>query len=112
MLDNTIRPIYEAHGLLRVAFGKIEIAPAKDVEGLTLTFPVTPGPTYTLDRVSFVGADYSRSEWKDLSKLKTNQTVNFDEVKAAQERIRTDMRRKGYLNASSKVARDVDDMQH
>jgi outer membrane protein insertion porin family len=112
LLDNTIRPIYEAHGLLRVAFGKIETAPAKDVDGLTLTFPVTPGPAYTLDRVSFVGADYSRSEWKDLSKLKTSQTVNFDEVKAAQERIRTDMRRKGYLDAGSKVARDVDDMQH
>ncbi len=112
LLDNTIRPIYEAHGLLRVAFGKIEIAPAKDVDGLTLTFPVTPGPAYKLDRVSFVGADYSRSEWKDLSKLKTNQTVNFDEVKAAQERIRSDMRRKGYLDASSKVARDVDDMEH
>jgi outer membrane protein insertion porin family len=112
LLDNTIRPIYEAHGLLRVAFGKIETAPAKDVDGLTLTFAVTPGPTYTLDRVSFVGADYSRSEWKDLSKLKTSQTVNFDEVKAAQERIRTDMRRKGYLDAGSKVARDVDDMEH
>jgi len=112
LLDNTIRPIYEAHGLLRVAFPKIETAPAKDVDGLTVTIGVTPGPPYKLDRVSFVGADYSRSEWKDLSKLKTNQTVNFDEVKAAQERIRVGMRRQGHLDATSKVARDIDDTEH
>jgi len=94
LLDNTIRPIYEAHGLLRVAFPKIETAPAKDVDGVTLTVEVTPGPPYKLDHVSFVGADYSRSEWNDLSKLKIDQTVNFDEVKAAQERVRADLRRK------------------
>jgi len=112
LLDNTIRPIYEAQGLLRVAFPKIETAPAKDVDGVTVTVQVTPGPVYKLDRVTFVGADYSRSEWKDLSKLKTNQTVNFDEVKAAQERIRVNLRRQGYLDAGSKVARDVDDTEH
>jgi outer membrane protein insertion porin family len=112
LLNNTIRPIYEAHGLLRVAFPKIETAPAKDVDGLTMTVQVTPGPVYKLDRVSFVGADFSRSEWNGLAKLKTNQTVNFDEVKAAQERIRVNLRRAGHLDASSKVARDVNDTDH
>jgi outer membrane protein insertion porin family len=112
LLDNTIRPIYEAHGLLRVAFPKIETTPAKDVDGISVTVQVTPGPVYKLDRASFVGADYSRSEWKDLSKLKTNQTVNFDEVQAAQDRIRVNLRRQGHLDASSKVARDVNDTEH
>jgi outer membrane protein insertion porin family len=112
LLDNTIRPIYEAHGLLRVAFPKIETVPAKDVDGISVTVQVTPGPAYKLDRVSFVGADYSRSEWNSLLKLKTNQTVNFDDVKAAQERIRVNLRRQGHLDASSKVARDVDDTEH
>ncbi len=112
LLDNTIRPFYEAHGMLRVTFPRIETAPAKDVDGISITVQVTPGPAYKLDRVSFVGADYSRSEWNSLSKLKTNQTVNFDEVKAAQERIRADLRRQGHLDASSKVARDVDDTEH
>jgi outer membrane protein insertion porin family len=112
LLDSTIRPIYEAHGMLRATFPKIETAPAKDVDGISVTVAVTPGPSYKLDRVSFVGADYSRSEWRDLSKLKINQTVNFDEVKAAQERIRVNMRRAGHLDASSKVARDVNDTDH
>jgi len=112
LLDSTIRPIYEAHGLLRVAFPKIETAPAKDVDGISVTVQVTPGPAYQLDRVSYVGADFSRSEWKDLAKLKTNQTVNFDEVKAAQERIRVNQRRAGHLDATSQVKRDLNDTDH
>ncbi len=112
LLESTIRPIYEAHGLLRVAFPKIETAPAKDVDGVSVTVQVTPGPAYKLDRVSFVGADYSRSEWNNLSKLKTNQTVNFDDVKAAQDRIRVNLRRQGHLDAASKINRDVNDTEH
>jgi outer membrane protein assembly factor BamA len=112
LLDNTIRPIYEAHGLLRVAFPKIETAPAKDVDGISVTVQVVPGPAYKLESVSFVGADYSRAEWKDLSKLKIDQTVNFDEVKAAQERIRVNQRRVGHLDASSHVKREINDTDH
>jgi outer membrane translocation and assembly module TamA len=59
-----------------------------------------------------VGADYSRSEWKDLAKLKTNETVNFDEVRAAQDRIRASQRRAGHLDATSQVKRDVNDDDH
>src|ERR1700722_4175656 len=112
LLDNTIRPIYEAHGLLRVAFPKIETAPAKDVDGISVTVQVTPGPAYQLDSFTFSGADYSRSEWKDLAKLKTNQTVNFDEVKAVQEKIRVNQRRAGHLDATSQVKREVNDTDH
>ncbi len=112
LLDNTIRPLYEAHGLLRVAFPKIETAPAKDVDGTTVTVQVAPGPAYDLERISFVGAEYSRSEWKDLVKLKTDQTVNFDEVKAAQEKIRANQRRAGHLDATSQVKRDINDAEH
>jgi len=112
LLDNQARPIYEAHGMLRVAFPKVDIAPAKDVDGVSVTVQVAPGPVYNLQRVDFVGADYSRSEWKDLSKLKTDQAVNFDEVKAAQDRIRANQRRAGHLDATSQVKRDVNDEDH
>jgi outer membrane protein insertion porin family len=112
LLESTARPIYEAHGLLRVTFPKIDIAPAKDVDGVSVTVQVVPGPVYKLNRVSFVGADYSRSEWKDLAKLKTNQTANFDEVKAVQDRIRANQRRAGHLDATSQVKRDVNDAEH
>jgi outer membrane protein insertion porin family len=109
LLDTTIRPLYEARGLIRVSFPKVETEPAKDVDGVSVTVQVEPGPAYKLDRVRFVGADYSRSEWNDLAKLKTNQTVNFDEVRAAQGRIRDNLRRAGHLEAASQVKRDVND---
>jgi len=112
LLEAAARPIYEAHGMLRVTFPKIDIAPAKDVDGVTVTVQVAPGPLYKLDGVSFVGADYSRSEWNDLAKLKTDQTVNFDEVKAAQDRIRANQRRAGHLDATSQVKRAVNDDDH
>jgi len=112
LLDSAARPIYEAHGMLRVTFPKIDIAPAKDVDGVSITVQVAPGPVYKLDRVAFVGADYSRSEWNNLAKLKTNQTVNFDEVKAVQDRIRVSQRRVGHLDATSQVKRDVNDAGH
>jgi outer membrane protein insertion porin family len=112
LLDAAARPIYEAHGMLRVTFPKIDITPAKDVDGVTVSVQVAPGPLYNLDRISFVGADYSRSEWNNLAKLKTNQTVNFDEVKAVQDRIRADQRRAGHLDAASQVKRGVNDAEH
>ncbi|HTW63856.1 MAG TPA: POTRA domain-containing protein [Bryobacteraceae bacterium] len=112
LLDDQIRPIFEARGLLRVTFPKIETAPAKDVDGVTVTVRVESGPLYKLTGVRFVGGDFYRGELKDLSKLKLNQTVNFDEVKAAQGRIRDKLRRRGRLDASSQVQRDINDVNH
>jgi outer membrane protein insertion porin family len=112
LLETSARPIYEARGMLRVEFPKIETAPAKDVDGVSVTVETVPGPVYKLVRASFVGADYSKQEWKDLSKLKMDQTANFDEVKAAQDRIRDNLRRAGHLHATSQVMRDVNDADH
>ncbi|HTC35351.1 MAG TPA: POTRA domain-containing protein [Bryobacteraceae bacterium] len=112
LLENQIRPIYEAHGLVRVSFPKIEVAPAKDVDGITVTTRVEQGPVYKLGAVRYVGGDFSRKELKDLSKLKPDDPVNFDDVKAAQGRFRESLRRQGYLDASSQVKRTVKDADH
>jgi len=112
LLENQIRPMYEAQGLVRVSFPKIETAPAKDVDGVSVTVQVEQGPVYNLSKVRYVGGDFSRQELNSLSKLKLNQTVNFDDVKAAQSRIRDSLRRQGHLDASSQVKRDVNDTDH
>jgi outer membrane protein insertion porin family len=112
LLDNQIRPIYEAHGLVRVSFPKIETAPAKDVDGVSVTVRVEQGPVYNLASVRYVGGDFSRQELKDLSKLKPDQPVNFDDVTAAQVRFRDSLRRQGHLDASSQVKRDIHDTDH
>jgi outer membrane protein insertion porin family len=112
LLDTTARPRYEARGMIRVAFPKIETEPAKDVDGIEVTVEVAPGPVYKLGRVSFAGSDSSNRELAKLANLKSNQTVNFDDVKAAQERIAQSLRRSGYLQAASQVKRDVNDTDH
>jgi outer membrane protein insertion porin family len=112
LLEATIRPIYEAHGLIRVMFPKIETAQAKDVDGLVVTTQVEQGPVYKLGKVSFRGAPSSSAELDKLAKLKTNEPVNFDDAKAAQQRIAEKMHREGYLHVSSEVKRDPHDTEH
>lgn len=111
LLDSTIRPIYEAHGMLRVAFPKIETEPSKDVDGVDATVQVEPGPVYKLAHVAFVGADPPAEPFSKIANLKTDQTVNFDDVKAAQERIAQTLRRSGFIHAASQVKRDVHDAE-
>ena len=62
LLDTTARPRYEARGMLRAAFPKIETQPAKDMDGIEVTVQVEPGPVYKLGRVSFAGSDTSNRE--------------------------------------------------
>jgi len=113
LLDTTARARYEARGMLRVAFSKIETAPAKDVDGIEVTVQAEPGPVYKLGRVGFTGSPTSsRQELTKLANLKANETVNFDDVKAAQERIAQNLRREGYLQAGSEVKRDIHDQDH
>jgi outer membrane protein insertion porin family len=109
LLNTTARPKYEALGMVRVAFPKIETKPATDVKGLEVTVQVEPGPVYKLGRVTFLGGTSSERELARLANLKSNQTVNFDDVKAAQGRIAASLRRSGYLQAGSEVTRDVND---
>jgi outer membrane protein assembly factor BamA len=109
LLDSTIRPIYEARGMIRVAFPKIETAPAKDVDGIEVTIQVNPGPVYKLGKVHFRGADASEENLPRLANLKSDQTVNFDEVKAANEKITHSFQRGGYLNVKSEIRRDVNE---
>jgi outer membrane protein insertion porin family len=109
LLDSSARPVYEAHGMIRVAFPKIETTPAKDVDGIEVTVQVEPGPVYKLGRVTFSGTDMTAKELTKLASLKPDQTANFDDVKTAQEKIGQHLRRMGYLQARSEVKRKPND---
>ena len=112
LLDTTIRPLYEARGMIRVAFPKIETSPAQDVDGIVVAVVVDPGPVYKLGKVKFRGSDLSSEELVKLASLKSGQAANFDQVKAAQEKVAQALRRSGYLQAASEVERDVNDTDH
>jgi outer membrane protein insertion porin family len=113
LLDTTIRPLYEARGMIRVSFPKIEAEPVKDkdVDGLEVTIEVNQGPVYKLSKVRFIGAEDSVEDLSKLAKLEADKPVNFDEVKAANEKIVHSMQRDGYMQAKSEIKRDVNDAQ-
>ena len=107
LLDTTIRPLYDAKGMIRVAFPKIETEPAKDVTGIVVTVQVEPGAVYKLGKVAIQGVD--PDSLPKLAKLTPGQPVNFDEAKAAQERIADSLHKTGYIQVTSQVKRDVHD---
>ena len=97
LLDSQVRPIFEARGRIRVTFPKIATEPAKDVDGVDVTVQVEPGPATSSEHVSFTGAEAPGEPFAKLANLKTSQTANFDEIKAAQDRIAQSMRHSGYV---------------
>jgi outer membrane protein insertion porin family len=109
LLDTTIRPLYDARGMIRVAFPKMAIEPAKDVTGIVVTVQVESGQVYKLGKVTIQGVD--PDSLPKLANLTSGKPVNFDEVKAGQERIADTMHRTGYIQASSQVKRDVHDAE-
>jgi len=117
-LDSAIRPLYDARGRIRVAFSKITVEKAKELDGVDVIVTVQEGPVYTLGEVSFSfagGNAEAPSESADLlrlANLKKGDTANFDDVRAAVEQVEKKYREAGYIHVSSKVDRDVHDAEH
>jgi outer membrane protein insertion porin family len=112
-LDAAIRPLYDARGRIRVAFPKLAAERAKKLDGVDVTVTVEEGPVYSLGKVSFTGvADSEAAGLLRSADLKKKDTANFDDVRAAVERIEKKYRENGYLHVSSRVDRDVHDPEH
>ncbi len=116
-LDTAIRPLYEARGRLRVAFPKIAVEPAEKVDGVVATVTIDEGQVYKLGEVKFTGALIGAAEadlqaLAKLADLRKGDIANFDDVKSAVARVEKKYRDQGYLEANSKVQRDVHDDDH
>jgi outer membrane protein insertion porin family len=110
LLEASVRPLYEARGMIQVAFPKIETTPAKDVDGVEVTVQVEQGPVYKLGRVVFAGSDdLTPKELNKMTNLKPDKPVNFDEVRAGQDKIAQSLRRDGYMLAKSEVHRKINE---
>lgn len=113
MLDAGIRPLYDARGRIRVAFTKIETERAKEYDGVLVKVTILEGPSYSLGTVEFAGVSPSDAvELKRIANLAPNDVANFDDVKAALEKIYTRFRNKGYLRVSGRADRNIDDTAH
>lgn len=111
LLQNSIVPLYEARGRLRVKFPSIEAKPAEKAKGLALLVKIEEGDSYKLRRVKVEGTQTLDDELLKTANLTEEDVANFDEVKNAQQRIRQRLMTGGYLRASSKVAREIDDVK-
>ncbi len=110
LLDTSIRPLYEAKGKIRVSFPKLTTEPAKDVNGLIVTVKVVDGPTYKLGDVTLTGVPAGASLVKE-AKFKAGEPANFTAIEEGVERIRSIVRRGGYLLVKSETERKVDDKE-
>jgi len=109
LLDNNVRPLYEAKGRMRVSFLRITSEPDPNVKGVIVSVEVEEGPVYKLGKVQVAGAVDRESEMLKLTNLKEGETANFDQVKAASQRIEQSFHRAGYLQVSSESERHYDD---
>ncbi len=110
LLDNAIRPLYDAHGRVRVAFTKITTERAVDVNGIAITVAVDEGPEFKLGEVKFAGNYAARSaELLKIGKFQTGDVANFEGVYQGVDRIKKRMQRLGYLRAQTSIERAIHD---
>jgi outer membrane protein assembly factor BamA len=110
VLNNSVRPIYEARGHVRVSFPTIKTEPNKDVTGLNVTVTVDEGETYNLGKVAIDGpTPVKPDELLRAGDFKTGDLVNFDHVNEGLERMKKALRHEGYMKAQLTLRRALDD---
>jgi len=107
LLDNNVRPLYEARGCLAVKFPKITTTPATDVKGLVVMVEVDQGPVYKIGKIEYTGASIPRAQLLKLTKLTEGDPVNMEVVKTSQAAMERALRRLGYLQTRSEVKRTM-----
>ena len=108
-LANSIVPLYEARGRLKVRFPSIAVVNAEKVKGISVTVEIDEGESYKVSRVAVTGAEPHNEDLLALAKIKEDDIANFDEVRAAQVRIRDNMKQRGFVRVTSTVERALDD---
>jgi outer membrane protein assembly factor BamA len=109
LLDTSIRPLYEARGRLRVAFPKIDAAPAADVKGLVVTVRVEEGASFNLGDVRIENAPLGADALLRAADLKAGDIANFHQIEAGRQRLHRVLRRNGFMKADSAIERKIDD---
>jgi outer membrane protein insertion porin family len=108
ILDSSLRPLYEAQGRVRVSFPKIEAAPARNVDGISVTAEIQEGPVYNLGKVTLTGAENEDALLAEGG-FKSEEPANFTQIDAGIAEIVKRLRRDGYVHAAAKPERFLDD---
>jgi outer membrane protein insertion porin family len=111
LLDSSIRPLYEARGRIRVAFPKVTVEKAQQVEGVAVTVEIVEGELYNLGEVRLEGEDLPEADLRKAAAFRTGEIADFSQIEAALGRIRQRLRRSGYLKPETSVERIIQDDQ-
>ncbi len=110
ILNDSVLPVYEARGRVRVAFPKIRTEPAPGVKGVHVFVTVDEGESYNLGKVTIDGpAPLSAGQLLRAGDFKTGEVANFDFFHEGVERVRKALRHAGYLNAKVTTGRQIND---
>jgi len=108
LLETSIRPLYDARGRIRVAFGKVTVTKAKDVKGLVLSVELTEGESYSLGKVHVTGAE-PEDEMVQAADIKTGDIVNFEDIGKGVDRLKRFLQKTGYMKVAASTERQVND---
>jgi outer membrane protein assembly factor BamA len=109
LLDTSVRPLYEAHGHIRVAFSTLQTEKAKDVNGVVVIVGVNEGDRYNLGDIDIQGSSVTAGSLYKAANFKVGDVANFDEINAGLDRIYKEIRRKGYMQVRSTVERKINE---
>ena len=109
-LDSAVRPLYDARGRIRVAFTKVTVEKATDVQGLAVKVVVDEGGTYDLGDVHIQGAPhFETAKLFKAAKFKTGDLADFGEIGKGVDRIKSVLAHQGYMRNDVQIVRKIDD---
>ena len=106
LLDNQVKPLYDAIGMIRVAFPDFTTEPDPRVKGVAVHVTVEEGGVYKLEKVTITGAD---RDYLNTAKIKVGDIVNFDEIKKGLDLVVAQLKKEGYTHVDGDTDRKIDD---
>lgn len=112
LLENQVRPYYDAVGRLRASWKRITAEKAEGIFGVVVTVEVDEGPVYRLEKIQLRGTPFSDEELQEIGQFKVGEPAGMSEIGQGVERILDRLREKGHMKASYKASRRLyDDRQ-
>jgi outer membrane protein insertion porin family len=109
-LDSSIRPLYDARGRIRVAFTKVSVEKATDVQGLAVKVTLVEGGTYDLSDVRIDGAPHFEPvRLLKAGKFKSGGLADFDEIGKGVDHVKKVLAHEGYMRNDVQIVRKIDD---
>ena len=109
LLDSGLRPVFEAKGLMRVAFGKIAVEKMKDADGVGLTIDLKEGPQFKFGEVKVTGVGLTNKEALSEVEFKTGELANMDLPAVAVKKLKERLRHYGYMAGAVTFDRKIND---